>query len=53
MDYSKQLNPTQFAQMVKNIPDSMLSQLVSTARSQGIKEKEIETGLKIINNLRK
>lgn len=46
------INPNQFQQMAHSITDNMLEQLARQAQSQGISNKDIETGLDYILKMR-
>lgn len=45
-------NIQQFQQWLPQINDNMMNQLVQQARSRGMSEQDIQTGLKMIANLR-
>ena len=45
-------NQQQFKNWLPNLNQSMLNQLVSQARAQGIPENEIQAGLQIINQFK-
>jgi hypothetical protein len=47
-----QINPEQFMQVAQTLDQNSLSRLVQMARSQGISDTDIQTGLNFINSLR-
>ena len=46
------INPQQLQKWLPQINDNMMQQLIQQARQQGISEKDIQTGLRLIQQLR-
>lgn len=46
-----QFNPEQFKQFAITLDDNALAQFVQMARAQGISEKDIQDGIRIIKSL--
>lgn len=46
------INPQQLQKWLPQINDNMMQQLIQQARQQGISEKDIQAGLRLIQQLR-